>query len=152
MVVVFYMANVIGADPYVGMEDLLEIDSCRPSCPIRLPQGMEVVISPLNWRVWERALARHPDNRFRKYIVEGIRNGFRVGFDYWVGVRVSLTNMASAREHPEVVDEYLAEECSSGRVLGPLNPEEWPFIHTSRFGVIPKGKPKEGRRRLIVDL
>ena len=48
------------------------------------------------------------------------------------------------------IREYLAKECSGGRVLGPLYPSEFPYVHTSRFGVIPKGSP--GKRRLIVDM
>ncbi len=58
--------------------------------------------------------------------------------------------MISAREHPEVVREYLATECSAGRVLGPLDPAQFPFVHTSRLGVVPKGT--SGKWRLIVDM
>ncbi len=65
-------------------------------------------------------------------------------------LRSSPANMASALEHPEIVSEYLAKECSEGRVLGPLDPREFPYIQTSRFGVIPKGSTNKWR--LIVDL
>ena len=58
--------------------------------------------------------------------------------------------MQSALEKPEVVVEYLAEECSEGRVFGPIDPSMFPFVHTSRFGVIPKGS--SGKWRLIVDM
>ena len=58
--------------------------------------------------------------------------------------------MLSALERPEVVREYLATECSEGRVLGPLEPAKFPQIHTSHFGVIPK--ELTGRWRLIVDM
>ena len=58
--------------------------------------------------------------------------------------------MPSALERPEVVREYLATECSEGKVLGPLDPTKFPQIHTSRFGVIPKGLT--GRWWLIVDM
>ena len=132
------------------MDDLLELDSCRSAHPIKLPPGMEQVITPLAWRVWDEALREHPDQRFQRYIVEGIRDGFRVGFNYEVGLRSSPTNVASAREHPEVVQDYLSKECSEGRVLGPLNPDELPYIHASRFGVIPKSS--SNKWRLIVDL
>ena len=49
-----------------------------------------------------------------------------------------------------MVRDYLATECSEGRVLGPLDPAEFPFVHTSRIGVIPKGS--SGKWRLIVDM
>jgi hypothetical protein len=61
-----------------------------------------------------------------------------------------VPNPTSAREHPEVIREYLTKECSEGRVLGPLDPDQFPYVHTSRFGVIPKGSA--GKWRLIVDL
>ena len=39
--------------------------------------------------------------------------------------------MASTKENPEVVREYLSSECSEGRVLGPLDPEEFKDLHTT---------------------
>ena len=132
------------------MEDLLQLDAGRSSMPMRLPPGMEEVDSPLHWQEWDRCLAEHPDQRFRAYIVNGIRFGFRVGYAYHHSPRKSRQNMPSALEKPEVIRDYLAKECSEGRVLGPLDPSEFPYVHTSRFGVIPKGS--SGKWRLIVDM
>ena len=60
--------------------------------------------------------------------------------------------MASAREHPEVVQTYLQEELTQGRI-GVVTP--YPHIakicHISPFGVIPK-KSKPWKWRLILDL
>ena len=78
-----------------------------------------------------------------------IRDGFCVG-NKGAPIRRSLLNMSSAREKPEVIREYLAKECSEGRVLGLLDPSYFPFVHTSRFGVIPKGT--SGKWRLIVNM
>ena len=61
-----------------------------------------------------------------------------------------MRNMLSATQKPEVVREYLIKECVEGRVLGPLDPVQFPRIQISRFGVIPKGS--SGKWRLIVDL
>ena len=132
------------------MEDLLQLDAGRSSVPMRLPPGMEEVDSPLRWQEWDRCLAEHPDQRFRAYIVNGIRFGFRIGYAYHHSPRKSRQNMPSALEKPEVIREYLAKECSEGRVLGPLDPSEFPYVHTSRFGVIPKGSSEKWR--LIVDM
>jgi len=83
--------------------------------------------------------------------VKGIRQGFRLGFDYYAHViRSSCHNLPSTSEHPQVLSEYLAAECSRGRVVGPVNLVEFPQIHISRFEVIPKST--EGQWRLIVDL
>ncbi len=121
------------------MDDLLGLDACRPISPSSLPENMREVRTPLRWEEWDNSLEHHPDQRFRKYIVDDIRFGFRVGLDYCIGTGKLLNNMVSAGEHPEVVREYLAVECSEGRVHGPLNPALLPMVHTSRFGVIPKG-------------
>ena len=111
---------------------------------------MRRVSSPLHQQESDRGLRSHPDQRFRKYVVEGVQFGFRVGFNYSRPSRSALHNMLSAGEHPEVISEYLSKECSEGRVLGPLNPAQSPPLHISRFGVIPKGST--GKWRLIVDM
>ncbi len=141
---------VLGGYPYT--EHLLEMESCRWECPVVLPQYLRQVETPLEWREWDRELATHPDQRFRRYIVEGIRKGFRVGCrkEPTSSATKPLRNMPSAQDKPEVIDEYLAEECSKGRVIGPLDPQRVPQVHVNRFGVIPKGT--SGKWRLIVDM
>ena len=65
------------------MKDMLALDSCRPpDSSHSLPQSQHTVSTPLPWQAWDRMLASHPDQRFRKYIVSGLQDGFRVGFDY----------------------------------------------------------------------
>ena len=77
---------------------------------------------------------------------------FRIGYDYSrvSTIRSSQRNMLSAREKPEVVRNYLEQECAEHRVVGPLDPAQFPFVHISRFGVIPKSTA--GKWRLIVDM
>ena len=53
--------------------------------------------------------------------------------------------------HAHIVDAYLANEVSSGRVAGPFSSSPFPCLHISSFGVIPK-KGQPGKWRLIVDL
>ena len=130
----------------------MKLDACRPIGPAPTTERIDAISTPLDWQEWDRLLAGHPDQRFRKYIVDGIRHGFRLGFDYTRSVKANRRslNMLSANEHPQVIREYLAEECSEGRVIGPLPPAQFPDTHTSRFGVIPKGST--GKWRLIVDM
>ena len=50
-------------------------------------------------------------------------------------------NMLSAREHPEVVAEYLTrmrKELERGVLLGPFHRDEVQGVILNRFGVIPK--------------
>jgi len=83
--------------------------------PYALAREDERGYYPLHWQEWDRCLASHPDQCFRQYIVDGIRFGFRIGFDYGSHTcRRSPSNMLSARERPEIINEYLAQECSEG--------------------------------------
>ena len=59
--------------------------------------------------------------------------------------------MQSAREHPEIIEEYLHSETSGGHILGPYSLNTMTGIHTNRFGVIPK-KHQFNKWRLITDL
>ena len=80
------------------------------------------VITPLQWLTWAKVLESHPDWDFSAYIVEGLRDGFRLGFNYASHTCTSAKrNMLSALQHPEVIDEYLREEIRLGRVIGPLD-------------------------------
>ncbi len=60
--------------------------------------------------------------------------------------------MRSAKDHPEVVSNYLNREKAVNRMVV-VSPQDLPYIHChiSPFGVIPK-KAKPGHWRLIVDL
>ncbi len=58
--------------------------------------------------------------------------------------------MPSARNHAEVIEDYIQGELAGSRFIGPLPPEEVDRVHVSRFGVIPKGHT--GKWRLITDL
>ena len=58
--------------------------------------------------------------------------------------------MQSAREGRTAINEYLAQECAEGRILGPFDEHSLPQLQVSRLGVVPKHTP--GLWRLIVDL
>ena len=96
-------------------------------------------------------LSSHPDSRFTQYIVQGIKEGFRIGFNYQTHhCFPAKSNLLSARQHPEVIRDYLLRECSIGRVVGPLNSHLIPFLQVNRLGVVPK--KDSGHWRLILDL
>lgn len=136
---------------YPGLEDLLLLDSCRRDPRFRVSPALEGVTSPLHWEAWKDALALHPDGQYVNYLVAGLKEGFRIGFDYRTHrCRKCKENMRSAKQHPQVVREYIQKECEAGRILGPLDPQLFPEVHVSRFGVIPKTDP--GKWRLILDL
>lgn len=89
---------------YRYSEDLLALDQCRASPPIRLPGGMSGVVTPLGWEAWRASLASHPDREFASWVVNGIRDGFRIGYDYSQHrPKGARSNMASASERPQVI-------------------------------------------------
>ena len=101
---------------------------------------------------WAAALAAHPDQAFARYVCNGLRFGFRIGFHYDSPLKSAAANMLSATNHPKVVADYLQSELSRGRMLGPFHSlQGLPPLHINRFGVIPKGH-NTGKWRLITDL
>ena len=50
-----------------------------------------------------------------------------------------------------MISEALAKETSASRLFGPLNPKDFPFVHTSSLGAVPK-KHSINKWRLILDL
>ena len=100
---------------------------------------------------WQRALADHPDGAFAKYIVRGLTDGFRVGFQYEECIiREHPANMKVA--DPQVVTDYLRAEREANRVIVMSLEEATELgVHSSPIGIIPK-KNKPNKWRLIVDL
>ena len=80
-----------------------------------------------------------------------MKEGFRIGFRYAdCAVKQAGSNMKSALDHPEVVEQYLATEVKLGRVML-LDREALPAGQVSCFGVIPKNQPGRWRDKLYVD-
>ena len=117
------------------------------------PTGSLPVVTPLHPTVWERYLTKHPNCQLVEFFLQGLLEGFHIGFDYAspITLKSAKTNMESARLHAEVVDDYLQTEISLGHVASPFLPEDIRGGHVSRFGVIPKNH-QPNKWRLIVDL
>lgn len=135
---------------YLWRQDLISLDKEASAGGCQEFQGQ---VSPVQQclREWERLLNGHPDAIFRDYVLNGLRRGFRVGFQEGP-LGAARRNLPSADEHREVVTEYLANERALGRVTGPIGDValKQQRVHISPFGVIPKKTP--GKWRLIVDL
>ena len=96
-------------------------------------------------------MASYPDKRFASYILKGLEEGFRIGYNHREA-KLQTCNRNMPCEVPEVVSEYLHQELLQQRLVK-LTEEEAKLagIHCSPIGVIPK-KNKPGKWRLIVDL
>ena len=110
--------------------------------------ALKPITTPLHIEAWTAALANHPDAQFRHYIITGLTQGFRIGFNRACPLRSTYHNMPSAGKQTSVVENYLAKERAAGHLIGPL---AVPSLHVNRFGVIPKGH-SPGKWRLITDL
>jgi hypothetical protein len=76
-------------------------------------------ICPLKLEAFVHELREYPSPR-KRYVLAGIRDGFRVGFvPERVVLRPSFRNLKSASQHPDVIDKYLSAEVAHRRVAGP---------------------------------
>ena len=127
------------------------LSSFSITCTREIPLTTRNVCTPLSAPAWHLMLQDHPNTHLVQFLLEGICNGFRIGFARSPeSLKSARTNLEGAQQRPEVVTDYLSSEVGSGRVVGPFPPCAVPFVHISRFGVIPKGR--SGKWRLIVDL
>jgi len=96
------------------------------------PLALVSEVSPLQLDQFRAELRLHPNQSAVAYVVSGLQDGFRIGFDpTLVSLQSASSNMRSSSEHPSVIDSYLQNEVSF-----PVPP--LPSLHISRFGVIPK--------------
>ena len=109
------------------------------------------MVSPLSVAEFSRELAGHPDQTAVSYVLDGLSNGFRLGFHPTRRLKSAKRNKPSAWQHASVIDDYLANEVALHRVVGPFASPPLPNLHVSSFGVIPK-KGQPGKWRLITDL
>ena len=123
-----------------------------------LPEGIKVpskaiaMTSPLVAKNWETLLANHLSGQLTDFFIKGIFQGFRIDFKQPLKSLVSAKrNLSCALQHPDTVEEYLADEIAHGLVADPFQKEVIPAAHISRFGVIPKHH-QPNKWHLIVDL
>ena len=94
----------------------------------------------------------YPDLVLVTYVLQGICSGFHIGFNRSAHCGPATSNMRSALDNAQVVQQHLQEETQLGRVVGPI-PQELALTGTqvSPIGVIPKSS-QPGKWRLTVDL
>ena len=109
--------------------------------------------TPLIFTTWQQALLQYPNQQLVQFFLQGISQGFRIGYSYHTGttLKAARKNLLGARQHPQVVDEYLSKELSHNRIAGPYSKSKLSSIQINRFGVIPK-RHQQNSWRLIVDL
>ena len=115
------------------------------------PQSFQPA-TPLVVVAWQQALVAHPDKAFANYIESGMHHGFHIGAHRaYLSLRPGPWNFPSVLQHPDLVEDHIAEEIEKGRLMGPIPENLIPLCHCSPIGLIPKPH-QSGRWRLIVDL
>ena len=126
----------------------MALEKCRPlTTPIQVGSRSNVTM-PLHYEIWAEQLSDHPDRAFVSYIVTGLREGFRIGFNRAHPTSSAASNFPTT--HKDVVHDYLSKKVALDRMF-PLYPPLSQQIHVSPLGIIPK-KNKPGKWHLIVDL
>ena len=70
---------------------------------------------PLNIEAWASCLEDHPDLAYVKYLLDGMKYGFRISYNWANPRKPAKSNMPSTYEHPEVTDEL-----NLGRIADPF--------------------------------
>ena len=105
------------------------VRSFSPLAPVHL-------VSPLQLSQFQAELHNYPDQAAAAYVLDGLREGFHIGFEASsVSLQSASSNMRSALDHPSIIDDYLETDVSCGRVAGPFTNSPFPDLHNNRFGV-----------------
>ena len=133
--------DCIGADGrHMYTEDLLKL-SCGDHCRCPLPQS----------HLHTLRLQNHPDNDFSHWLLGSLEGGFCIEMQEGSQLRPAERNMQSARDHPQIIEDYIQTEAAQRCILGLYSPSSMTGIHTNRFGVIRK-KHRTNKWCLITDL
>lgn len=116
---------------------------------VLFPLVSEITPLKVDQFAWE--LRHHPNWPQCNFVLDGLQNGFKLGFHPQLLLKSATKNKPSAYQQPMVSDDYLAHEVSRGKVAGPFSSPPLFNLHISSFGVISiKGQPRKWC--LIVDL
>ena len=82
---------------------------------ISVPPEAATITSPLVAKSWETLLVNHPIKQLKEFFINGISQGFRIGFKYPLQPLISARqNLNCALQHPDTIEKSLADEISHG--------------------------------------
>ena len=116
---------------------------CASACKIH---------TPLKFKSWQYYLQTHPNQDLVHFFLDGISQGFRIGFNSSTqSLHSAHKTLQGVTLHPEIVYEYLQNKLALNRVCGPYLRHQCSMVQVSRFSVIPKSH-QPNKWRLIIDL
>jgi len=104
------------------------LSSLSTTCAREIPLTARSVRTPLSASTWHVMLQDHPNRPLAQFLMEGICQGFRIGF---TKPPEFLSNSEGAWQRPQVFDDYLVSEVSKGQMVGPFPPWAVPHVHIS---------------------
>ena len=110
---------------YRFTKDLLQLELASP--PLASLPYPSSIVSPLRPAAWDRALSPIPDKAFTSFLLRGLTEGFRIGFERGAHLVPTRRNRSSAYERPDVISEYLAREVDLGRMTPYYRHLHWPL-------------------------
>ena len=93
---------------YIYSPHLMALDSCKPVQDEPRHGESPDHHFPLKVELWAKKLHSHPDNYFTSYVLEGLTNGFRIGFNHRHLLCSSIRNLST--KNPDVITSYLKRE------------------------------------------
>ena len=90
------------------------------------------------------------DPSLRSILVNGFTFGFDLGYRGTPASNISVKNLVSTLEFPDVIHKSLMKEVDAGRMLGPLDFLPFEEFQISPVGLVPKKAP--GEFRMITNL
>jgi hypothetical protein len=101
----------------------------------------------LKIEAWSELLRGHPEQHTVITILDGIRDGVRIGFE---GPRpsVACTNRPSVSSHSADIISNIRNELEAGRIAGPFSSSPFDSFCTSPLGAVPKKGSADKIRRI----
>ena len=106
---------------YIYMADLRRLSACHPPVSPTVPTALRSINTPLKPRAWRVEFSAHPDREYVQFPLEGMQQGFQIGFDYSNhSCSSSPRNMMSALAHPEPIDKIYLGGGGSRSYIRPI--------------------------------
>ena len=102
----------------------------------------------VNIEKFELLLADHPNRYHVDYILDGLRNGFDIGF-LGTSRETNPKNLRSATQFQPLLAQAVAKEVQRGHTAGPFSAPPFPITHCSPIGAVEKD---DQTCRLVMDL
>ena len=122
-----------------------------PSQPVKKKWFRYSPLQRINTGELGRLLEDHPDRKLVKYLLDGYKNGFKLGLMHLPKSRPPCKNPREALQKPEIVQELIDKELKLGHMLGPFDKPPFTEMVYSPINVVPKAS-SQNKYRLIHDL